>query len=215
MIRLGLVLLMLLVGCAHQEPFISDRHVVVQTTAGLGSAVCLGRGLIITTRHVLFDGDGERLRARLCLNGVCDSNFAIVSIGEDIVLVRSRIIGNFIHLPRLGTLRVGMDVNWVQAFYSPGPGGVLMVQKLIMRGMVAQKGDNYMLLDRPLWPGSSGSGVYDLMGRLVGIVHGYVIFVTPVYKALFGRFSPIPREVEVLLEREERSKEVGGIEETP
>lgn len=197
-----LIAAFLVVGCAavNTSNILSHHAVLKINQGGYGSATCVGRGLVLTSTHVLFDENGQYKGGVLFFGEKSDSNFSVILSREEVTLLRSRVAFSIFSV-KIDFPEVGRDVFWVQPFgFQDGMYFVLI--KGIVSGFVPPF--NY-LLDRSIWQGASGSGVYGLDGKLKGIIFGRLTFKKHFEFVSFGMVNPIPREIRLLIEKNQES----------
>ena len=172
-----LALLLLLAGCASPNLFL-------ESPAGDGSAVLLDSRTAATARHVakhapvwLVQGeDGYRGTATVTRTG--DPDYAILSLDP----------------PARGASRLRCDPpSRGEAVYTvSNPGSA---RWLLSRGYVAGRWEGYTVINLPIAPGSSGAGVFDSRGALIGVITGTLPWpVTPTGTTFspFALASPLP-----------------------
>lgn len=164
-------------GC-HRDPAdvfeTASRSVVVIWTSdragddlGQGSGVVLPDSTVVTNCHVVEEA------TRIRVSQGRDTVDAVVMArdeGRDLCLLKlSRALGKPAHLGSSKDLRIGQRVYTVGA-----PAGMeLTIGEGILSGFRDFDSSSYLQTTAPISPGSSGGGLWDDQGRLLGITSFY------------------------------------------
>lgn len=143
-------------------------RVVTPSGRGSGTYMKIGKHyVVVTAQHVVRDEpvvivegrNGEYVYGEPILHGVT-TDVAIILIPE----LNSRDALNYKPMKRPRNLDrlIGKEVTYTGF---PGPHDLLSIDGRIMS---YERG--HILIHSYAWPGSSGSGVYDMRGRLIGVV---------------------------------------------
>ncbi len=129
-----------------------------------GSGVVIGPGAVITNCHVALRGDTLEVK----LGGVSYSASVEVA-NEERDLCLLNVVGlraPAVSLGSIDSLRVGQRVYAVGA-----PQGLdLTISDGIVSGLREMQGGKMIQTTAPVSPGSSGGGLFDTSGRMVGVV---------------------------------------------
>jgi len=196
-----LIFILLFAGCASFPPERALNHYATlqNNLGGLSSAVCVGNGLVLASEHALFDIEGKYLGGILIFKDRIDSNIKVIYSDQEVSLLYSQITHTVPSLS-LDSLTIGREVFWIHPFYTQSLTSEYRAYLLFMRGVVASRlSENEYLIDREVWPGSSGSGVYDSSGDLVGIIYGYLGFRSPKSIIYFGLINPLPNRIKTII----------------
>jgi S1-C subfamily serine protease len=132
----------------------ASRSVVVATTDGHGTGVIVSKGFVISNFHILKAGSGVRVDGR-------DAVVVKVDPLHDLVLLAVETID----LPTLIlTNEISQDDEIVVI------GNPLGHKRMISRGRIIDITNGKIYIDAHIFLGSSGSGVYNSKGALIGIV---------------------------------------------
>ena len=143
---------------------VAGRVVVIETTQSQGSGVIVDDGVVLTNRHVVAGALAARIRQ-------ADKTWPVIDIElhpfEDLARLKApAIVGP-------GKLR---DRSWRsigvgERVYAIGaPEGLeLSMSEGIVSGIRTDRGVTYIQTTAAISPGSSGGGLFDQAGRLVGI----------------------------------------------
>ena len=135
---------------------------IVETTNSFGSAVYLDNQYVVTASHLLEDN-----KLKLSFEDGVDSINFIVFQHNDITLIKTHI--NFTCPPTIvATVKVNDEVYWLQTLFFKKE-----IVRLWFKGNVAYVDDSTIVVDRPFYPGGSGSGLFNYNMELVGIVSRY------------------------------------------
>ena len=172
--RRFIVLALLLVGCSgcgRNATQVFDRNspavVTIRTPSGLGSGVLIDpSGVIVTNLHVVRAASSATITLA---NGDAYDDISVIDVDPRRDLVLLKIKGVEFPIAELGnsdTLEVGQPV-----FALGAPQGLTLT---ISEGIISNRrdsGDGYQVLQTtvPISPGSSGGGLFEDAGRLVGI----------------------------------------------
>ena len=129
-----------------------------------GSGVVIGPGAVITNCHVALRGDALEVK----LGGVSYSASVEVANEErDLCLLNvAGLRAPAVSLGSIDSLRVGQRVYAVGA-----PQGLdLTISDGIVSGLREMQGGKMIQTTAPVSPGSSGGGLFDTSGRMVGVV---------------------------------------------
>ncbi len=129
-----------------------------------GSGVVIGPGAVITNCHVALRGDALEVK----LGGVSYSAAVEVANEErDLCLLNvAGLRAPAVSLGSIDSLRVGQRVYAVGA-----PQGLdLTISDGIVSGLREMQGGKMIQTTAPVSPGSSGGGLFDTSGRMVGVV---------------------------------------------
>ncbi|MCL5114665.1 MAG: serine protease [Patescibacteria group bacterium] len=190
-------------GCAssffsgkNHEPLPEKFYATITTKDGYGSSINLGEGYFLSCSHVIRNNAGK-FDKKICLKEEfktgpeIDSSATIVAADtiNDLVLLRSsklidKINVKFVHDPVLER------VYWVQpAFYSDGD------LFFLVSGRISGFNLGNVFLDKPVFDGASGTGIFDEDGNLVGMAQSTFIYSK---NLLFGSLAS-PKKIEVFL----------------
>lgn len=132
----------------------ASRSVIVATTHGHGTGVIVAKGFVISNFHVLKPGSGVKV----------DGKDAVVVKADplhDLILLAVETID----VPALTlTDQISQDDEIVVI------GNPLGHKRMISRGRIIDITDGKIYIDAHIFLGSSGSGVYNPKGALIGIV---------------------------------------------
>ena len=198
-----LAVVLFLSGCAssfflgkNHEPLPEKFYATITTKDGYGSSINLGEGYFLSCSHVIRN-DAGKFDEKICLMEVfktghkIDSSATIVSADtlNDLVLLKSsKLIDKtnirFAHDPVLE------KVYWVQpAFYSDGN------LFFLVSGRISGFNSRNVFLDKPVFDGASGTGIFDRNGNLVGMAQSTFIYSK---NLLFGSLAS-PKKIEGFL----------------
>ena len=146
--------------------------VVIESSDSLGSGVIIdSKGVVVTNYHVV---EGSSSISVVLANGDRFDDISVIDYDQAKDIVLLRIKGFDLPVAQLGnsnTVEVGDDVVVMGS-----PRGF---EQSVTRGIVSairDSGDGYKLFqtDAAISPGSSGGGMFDAHGKLVGITVSYV-----------------------------------------
>ena len=171
--------LLLMCANAHageaEQVFKAVRDSVVTLTAyderrevdGAGSGVVVGPGRVITNCHVVQEAVAIRVRAG---DKEWDASVALMDTARD--LCQLEVPG--LKAPA-AKIRSHRDVKIGEAIYAVGNplGFGLAVSAGLVSSIGPHKGELRLFSSAPISPGSSGGGLFDSRGRLVGITTGF------------------------------------------
>lgn len=155
------VVLCLAVGCLNVENRCVDRSVQVLRGPGCGSGVFVCDDLILTARHVTQTPHELRVRTpdgeEYPVIEVIQSADADLALMRVLTPARERRVW-------FGKARVGVTVYHVGSPHGLWP--------TVSRGIVSalRPEGGYVQTDAMIAPGSSGGGLFDSYGRLIGVV---------------------------------------------
>ncbi len=155
---------------------IAAATVRVDTFDGMGSGTIIDKeGHIVTSAHVIEGGrrvtvtltDGRRFRAKvLGINSAGD--LALLDIDAD--HLKPAIVGNSDFLKtQQWVVAVGHPVSAFDDFQPTVSIGLIRKVDAVIRADRRKVFHSTIVSDTPLSPGSSGGGLFDLKGRLVGV----------------------------------------------
>lgn len=146
-----------------QSVFIVETLDAEEAVVGQGSGVVVGPGQVITNKHVIDTGIFIRVR-----QGARTWPAVITHLDADRDLCRLRVEGlnaRSVRVRRSSTVQVGERVFAVGA-----PAGLeLTLSEGLVSGLRQFEGHTIIQTSAAISPGSSGGGLFDLHGRLVGI----------------------------------------------
>ena len=129
-----------------------------------GSGVVIGSGMVVTNCHVALRG--ESLEVKL---GGGSYSASVDAADEERDLCRLRVSGlsaPSVSIGSIETVRVGQRVYAIGA-----PQGLdLTISDGIVSGLREMQGGRVIQTSAPVSPGSSGGGLFDTSGKLIGIV---------------------------------------------
>ncbi len=190
-------------GCALSFFSVKDHrpswekfYATVVTSDGSGSSINLGEGYFLSCSHVVRNNAGK-FDKKICLKeefipgSKADSSATIVAadtINDLVLLKSSRLIDKmdikFIHDPVL------KRVYWIQpAFYSDG--NIFF----LVSGRISGSNSGNIFLDKPVFDGASGTGIFDGNGYLIGMAQSTFIYGK---NLLFGSLAS-PKVIENFL----------------
>jgi len=148
-----------------------------QRPVGLGSAVVVAHGKLVTNCHVLVKAKYVHVRRK---NVSYDASLEAADVQRDLCLLK---VDNFDAPPVAIRPRAELKVG-ERVFAIGNPGGLeaTLSDGLIsglrpMTGQLVKQGvDEVIQTTAPISPGSSGGGLFDAQGRLVGITTLYSRF---------------------------------------
>ncbi len=140
------------------------------TDASQGSAVAVTKSLLLTNCHVLEDrpiivlGHGETVLVAKTVSADPDTDRCVLSSVEEFTFTPVPGISRF------DALAVGDPVYTVGA-----PKGLdRTLGDGLISGLRSEEGRHYIQTTAPISPGSSGGGLFDDRGNLIGITKGYI-----------------------------------------
>jgi len=174
-----------------------------QRPVGLGSAVVVAHGKLVTNCHVLVKAKYVHVRRK---NVSYEASLEAADVRRDLCLLR---VDNFDAPPAAIRPRADLKVGeHVFAIGNPEGLEVTLSDGLIsglrpMTGrLVAQGVDEVIQTTAPISPGSSGGGLFDTQGRLVGITTLYSPFAQNLNIALPADWiADIPARAKAALAR--------------
>ena len=120
---------------------------------------------IITAAHVV-DSDELNYLIQESNGNVLSCRPIYVDIGNDIAIVKP--YGEFmVTKPQPYYTSMQKDLTAKEMYYAGNPGDL---EHIALRGWVAESDHMRLVLQSFAWPGSSGSVVFDMAGRAVGVV---------------------------------------------
>ncbi|MCL4400143.1 serine protease [Patescibacteria group bacterium] len=173
-----------LLGCSssffsseNHKPLPETFYATVITRDGAGSSINLGGGYFLSCSHVIRDSLG-RFDKKIYLTeefenaSKTDSSVKIIDVDtiNDLALLKSSELTNktdikFIKDP------IFERVYWIQpAFYSDE------YLFFLISGRVSGYNKKNVFLDKPIFDGASGTGIFDEKGYLVGIAQSTFIY---------------------------------------
>jgi hypothetical protein len=154
---------LLLIGILAQDSTIFDRyaHVLINGKHN-GSAVHIRNGKFVTATHVISDSSG----IELVFNDSVVSARLVESVGEVSILESDIVFSGSVSF---GEISLGDRVYWIQPTQVDNGFRLFM-----MSAMVSRVENNGFFTDKAMFPGSSGSGVFNEKGELAGIVIGHI-----------------------------------------
>ena len=169
-----------------------------QRPVGLGSAVVVAHGKLVTNCHVLVKAKYVHVRRK---NMSYDASLEAADVQRDLCLLK---VENFDAPPVAIRPRAELKVG-ERVFAIGNPGGLeaTLSDGLIsglrpMTGQLVKQGvDEVIQTTAPISPGSSGGGLFDAQGRLVGITTLYSRFAQNLNIALPADWIaeiPAPRQ---------------------
>ena len=184
-----LVLLLFLISCAPPTT-LYQRYATVRVpdNSSTGSAVSIGKGLFFTATHVIdsdsfvvFNQRGKDLKPiRLFVAG-------------DVILFKAD-LDTLLPMVKFAEPNIGEPVYVLQPVIND-----TTITVLLFKGNVAYVSNVHVLIDRPIFPGISGSGLFNEKGELIGIasqlygISGQVAFgiflKTSAFQPLVGKIK--------------------------
>lgn len=128
-----------------------------------GSAVVVGPGQLVTNCHVLAKAKAIQLRRE---NVIYEASLAHADVQRDLCLLSAKNLS--VPPPQIGKLE---DVKVGQRVYAIGNPErlALTLSEGLVSGLRGEEGKPLLQTTAPLSPGSSGGGLFDDAGRLIGI----------------------------------------------
>lgn len=151
---------------APEQKDVVERSALITTRSGMGSAVSLGRGYYLTAKHVVFDDATGKPKPFVLVTGSFkDSAARVLDTLGDIALVRIT-RDTLTPLVFLGNVRLGEEIEFVQPFSDEED---TSTKTFLWSGRVSRIEKITFSVDRPIFPGASGGGVFNAMNELIGI----------------------------------------------
>ena len=154
-----LVLLLFLLSCSHPTT-LYQRYATVRVpdNSSTGSAVSIGKGLFFTATHVIdsdsfvvFNQHGKDLKPiRLFVAG-------------DVILFKAD-LDTTLPMVKFAEPTIGEAVYTLQPIIND-----TTITVLLFKGNVAYVSNVYVMVDRPIFPDISGSGLFNEKGELIGV----------------------------------------------
>mgnify|MGYP001557891946 CR=1 FL=1 len=150
----------LIVSCSPPPVTIFQRYATVRMPNNLssGSAVSLGKGYFFTARHVITSDSFTVFNAR----GKDKKPLRIFEF-DDVVFFKADIDTNFPEV-QIAEPKIGEGVYIIQPIFSDSGVNIFLFQ-----GNIAHVSDFHGTIDRPIFSGISGSGVFNKKGELIGV----------------------------------------------
>ncbi|MTI96201.1 MAG: trypsin-like serine protease [Firmicutes bacterium] len=147
----------------------AERVVTIHACGGFGSGVMLdSNGHIATNAHVISDGRGvcNRLLVRTAWGSEAEAEFITGEYEQDVAIIKVTPDDRYYGVEIAPEVYVGQDVYAI--------GHPLGNKHTITRGIVSYlnrevNNRSYVQTDASINPGNSGGGLFDDLGRLVGL----------------------------------------------
>lgn len=187
----------LFLGCAATTNFQKNaerRFAGIVADDGIGSATWLGNGYFLTARHVLTSKNGEYVRFKVYFERSIDSLATIIIENGELVIFQTSIASKT-SSPKFFTkkVKIGEELHWIQQFFGYGT-----MDYYFQYGRVARIEKDSIYVDKDVYSGGSGAGVYNSRGEFVGIVYGHQVYelgVSNDEKTFFGLIISVPRPI--------------------
>jgi len=172
--------LLLLLSLGQDSIFNNYAHVFVNEEHS-GSAVYIGDGKFLTATHVITDSSNIDL---IFDYSVIEAR--VVTSEGDVMILQTEVSRqtNVIFAEPV----IGESVFWIQPVQLDR-----RPERFLMSGMVSQVWRYRFFIDKPIFPGASGSGVFNEQGELLGIATGHIRFNDSV--PFMGSVTRIPRRL--------------------
>ena len=179
------VMVALLIGCATTRPPVMERYgLVVAENGHWGSVIIAGNGFAYLAKHVIEKDSVTLNPFYIFFRGTVDSTSTVIASEGDMVLIRT-FHGRPLEPVSYAHANYLQEVVWVQ----PQFGLAAPPHLYLIVGKTARRDSLSWYLDRAVYPGASGSGVWDGDGELVGMLQGISFYD---FGAVYGSFLPIP-----------------------
>ncbi|MFA6407585.1 MAG: hypothetical protein WCV80_02665 [Candidatus Paceibacterota bacterium] len=131
------------------------------------SAVSMGNGFFLTTYHSLIHKENNMVLPFYVRRGIlCDTIPYFISRENDMALFWSSIgITDSILTPRFN-VNIGEQVSWVQPIFHSNEN----LEIFFHVERISKTDSLRVFVDRPVFPGTSGSGLFDMNGNIIGII---------------------------------------------
>lgn len=181
-------------GCATPRPLVmAERYAIVVSTSGLfGSGIILGDGYAIVSRHVISK-DSAFVKFFIFSTNEVDSTATVILTNEDVVLIRTR-IGQKLEKVRINDPKPMERIYWIQPHFSLNNEPPIV---FTMSGIVSSRLKGHWTVDRPVYPGVSGSGVWNENSELIGMIFFMIYFDGGGH---YGIFEAIPSNIRQRME---------------
>ena len=177
-----------LFGCATTHPPVMERYgLIVAKNGHWGSVIIAGDGYAYLAKHVVADSDSTLAPFYVIFRGAVDSMSIVLASQGDVVLIRT-FHGRPLEPVSYAKANFLQEVVWVQ----PQFGASAPPHLYFIVGKTARRDSSFWYLDRAVYAGASGSGVWDGNGALLGMLHGISFYD---YGAVYGSFIPIPQRL--------------------
>ena len=175
-----LVLFLFLISCAPPPVTLFERYATVKTANSTGSAISVGHGVFITATHVITSDSFIVFNQR----GVDKEPLRFLQFG-DITIFKSDLDTN-VAMVAIAEPKLGEKVYVLQPVFTDAG-----VERLLFQGNVAYISKLYAMIDRPIFQGISGSGVYNMNGELIGMASQLYGIQGQVAFGIFLKVSPL------------------------
>ena len=152
------VMITLALGGCLKKPFetVGNRYGFVACGNGFGSAVNVGGGRFLTAAHVINPGFGVASRYGM------DSVPMVVVIDGDMALIQTRILPQ--EPVEFDSVELGQTLYFVQVVMDSS------IELYYHEAKVMRITTDGFYVDKAVFPGCSGTGVWTREGKLVGIL---------------------------------------------
>ena len=180
-----LILAVVLIGCGTSRHASMQRFGIVMSEEGhFGSFIVAGEGYAYVAKHVVALSDSTIGKFYLFHGGAIDSTSYVVASEGDVVLVRTS-LGQPMEPVGYASGSYAEQVVWVQPHFSYERAPHLYV----IVGRIARFEGDAIYVDRAVVQGVSGSGVWNMDGKLLGMMYMITAYE---FGAVYGIFTPIP-----------------------
>jgi len=144
---------------------IFNRYVLVLVEEGYGSGVILNSSSVESLHHVVSDS------GNIILLYKSNKQFGkrIYKIG-DLYLLNALFCIDDININN--SIEIGEEIFWIQPIMMKDN----QIYLFLNSGRISHFNKDSFTIDVPVFPGASGTGVFNIMGELIGIIDYYRMF---------------------------------------
>lgn len=191
-----LFMLLLVSSCAtynirressFQNDILARYGVIIAEDETGGSCLIVGNGWIITAAHII-DNDSKNFSI-ISPEGI-DTNAKVVKTIDDIVLIKSEVLGRTLPIVKFAEPLLWENVYWMAMIDFNMPP---IAQISIVASRLLIENELVWALNIPVYPGASGSAVWNNKGKVIGII---VQYLKNEYDFRVGVFKSIPPAIQ-------------------